>query len=147
MADARIGKQQFERLRKEHDRLGEQLEEFRLTLKQRNSLKELADLMAALCEELETHFELEEADGYLDSATAYAPRLVGEADKLLQQHQQLLDQARALSRRLREAEDTTSWWDEFAARAYQFLHDLIEHERAENLLVQESYEQDIAGED
>jgi len=108
---------------------------------------ELLSLLGNLSTQLHLHFELEERDGYLGEAVEIAPRFSVEADRLLQQHAVLSEEVTALMDRVRVDDESESWWSEFVPQAEMFVRKLIEHEKLENKLVQDAYEEDIGDKD
>lgn len=109
--------------------------------------EELMSILGKLSTALHQHFELEERDGYLGEAVAFAPRFSEEANRLLAQHPILSEELSALLERLRENDFSEAGWPRFIERANRFVKMLVEHERAENDLVQSAYEHDIGDKD
>lgn len=108
---------------------------------------ELVGVLGSLSTALHRHFELEEQDGYLGEAVAFAPRLATEADRLLQQHPMLSEELTSLHQNASIAGMSDERWASYVNQAHKFVERLIDHERAENDLVQTAYEEDIGDKD
>jgi len=123
----------------QHRRLRELLSQIQTALDQRQiGMAEVGDLLARLGDQLIRHFALEESGGYLCEALLHAPQLVRRANDLLAQHPKMARQARSLA-----AEPVAAaggdWWGETHQRFTAFAHELREHERREDRLLQEAY--------
>lgn len=102
--------------------------------------------LTRLRDQLATHFSLEEAFGYFDGPIDIAPRLSDTADKLLQEHAQLQHRVSELV--------TFTWtlhnrgalhvaFTQVAREFDGFHNDLSQHERREQLLILQAYDDDI----
>ena len=102
--------------------------------------------LTRLRDQLATHFSLEEAFGYFDDPIDLAPRLSDTAESLLREH-------RKLQARISELV-TFAWalhnrgalkvaFDQVAREFNGFHADLKRHERREQLLILQAYDDDI----
>lgn len=96
-----------------------------------------------LREHLRTHFELEEQGGFMEESIARIPRLAPAATAIMRQHPALLAQLDALIAPLAKANVSPQAWAD-AGRAFEhFAATMREHERSENAVVQEGYNEDL----
>jgi hypothetical protein len=102
--------------------------------------KLLVGQVEQLGECLDSHFSREEEGGFLDDAMAVAPRFGTEADRLLDEHAQLLTCIRELIRVGREnIESNHADWQSFAALVRSTIRRLLSHEARENNLLQRAF--------
>ena len=134
----------FEVMQSEHKELTDLLTEVRAALTADDRDKnQVADLITRLCELVVTHFNHEERGGYMKEALERAPRMASQADLLLDQHEPLLEEVEKLRLLVHSGVESASWWTRIEADFHKFASRLINHEHAENKLVQEAYTQDI----
>jgi hypothetical protein len=105
-------------------------------------LPELPALLAELHELLSTHFRHEEeTEGLVEAVREEAPRLVGRAESLLREHQDLLGRAAGLEAEVRSVLEGPV--TEVLA-SVKDLHDrLVAHDEAENALLHEAVLDDL----
>ncbi len=102
------------------------------------------DTLVAELEELERcltrHFKKEEEGGFLEDAANAAPRFAGEAQGLLDEHEQMLAHVRELTNVARlHAEASRTDWPSFAAALRNVVRQLLSHELRENTLLQRAF--------
>lgn len=106
-------------------------------------LAPLEHCLRSLRDHLECHFRQEEAGGFLEEAVTRMPRLGPSVAAVIAQHPALLAELDALIASLRSSADLTMAWQQ-AARAFEnFAANLMAHERSENAVVQEGYNEDL----
>lgn len=88
---------------------------------------------------MEHHFAQEEAGGYLDEALIQAPRFSHEAERLMRQHPQLLQQVRELLVEIPGCQQRPALWCGFEAHAHAALQQVLAHEAAENQILERAY--------
>lgn len=129
-----------------HARLWELFDEVQQELITRRATR-LGDMLRELGRHLLLHFDHEEEGGYFTEAIERAPHLRERAEGLLKEHADLEAQLAALQKSVAEASDDGQGWagltDEFSA----FLQRFRSHETAENTLLQQAYNLDVAAED
>ena len=96
----------------------------------------------SLRDHLRTHFRQEETGGFLEESIARMPRLSAAARDVMGEHPALLAELDALLAGL-ETADRAGSWDRIAAAAERFCQHLLEHERHENAVVQQGYNEDL----
>jgi hypothetical protein len=100
----------------------------------------LAELRAHVAE----HFRCEEQGGYMATVLERRPQSERAVQHLLGEHRPLLDGLDAL---LREAGAAKRIDDDFRARVRTWADSLRHHEAAENVLVEDTFNQDIGQKD
>jgi hypothetical protein len=137
----------FDKVLEEHKAVKELLERVDRALSERTaSIAEAGDLLAALGDRLVKHFALEEEGDYFADAVMRSPQLIARANDLMAQHPKMCTAVRDLaevSTRL----DPAAWWEETSQRFARFKVELLRHERLEDGLLQEAYNQDIGSSD
>ncbi|MFN5757825.1 MAG: hypothetical protein ACK48M_13725 [Planctomycetia bacterium] len=113
----------------------------------RHDVERLVACVSGLREHLRGHFAQEEKGGFLEEAIARMPRLARAATAIMKQHPALLAELDALVLRLREmlapGDISAAAWQQ-AARDYEcFAAHMQAHERSENAVVQEGYNEDL----
>ena len=106
----------------------------------------LAEMLVQLRDQLAMHFSLEEAYGYFDDPISAAPRLCQQADVLRQQHEELFRTLGEIAQHaLRAADGQPSGEDSTGiVSAYLDFHKQLQtHEKRENQLIQDAFNQDI----
>jgi iron-sulfur cluster repair protein YtfE (RIC family) len=103
---------------------------------------ELRAALESLRDHLRSHFRQEEMGGFLEESIARMPRLSAAARTVMGEHPALLAELDDLIGSL-ETADSAAAWDQIAAAAERFAQHLLEHERNENAVVQEGYNEDL----
>ena len=107
----------------------------------------LPGILGELAAHLTSHFAFECEDGYLSEALENAPHLQPQADALEGQHPELLSAVMQLREQINRQGESEVWWEELSQSFESFSKSLIEHERAENHLVQEALDRDTGSKD
>lgn len=110
----------------------------------------LTECLAHLREHLHDHFEKEEEGGFLEESQTRLPRLSGEVRAVLAEHPGLLAELDALTTRITDLLESPLPGDS-AGEAWRGIHDafdvfsshLLDHERHENIVVQQGYNEDL----
>ncbi|NBW97697.1 MAG: hypothetical protein EBR28_13470 [Planctomycetia bacterium] len=105
-----------------------------------------AEIRAAvvdLRDHLRTHFEQEEQGGFLEESIARMPRLAAAATAIVRQHPALLAELDALIARMTGDAVSRQGWAEAGRDFEHFAATMWEHERSENTVVQEGYNEDL----
>lgn len=94
------------------------------------------------------HFRQEEHGGFMEESAVRLPRLSRRVRQVLAEHPSLLAELDGLvaeSRALAGArpEDVPKRWPTVSSTFEAFAHRLVEHERQENAVVQEGYNEDL----
>lgn len=110
------------------------------------TIAEVGDLLARLGDDLVKHFALEEDGGYFSEAMLRAPQLLAKANELVAQHPKMCTLARDLVD-LGPVQKSDDWWQETRRRFQAFKAELLKHERHEDQLIQEAYNQDLGSHD
>lgn len=104
-----------------------------------------ADLVAAvrnLRDHLAAHFVQEERGGFLEESVTRVPRLSALVRSILAQHPALLEELDGLVATVATASDADAW--SRAARSFAAFEDRMHaHERLENTVVQDGYNEDL----
>jgi hypothetical protein len=96
-----------------------------------------------LREHLRSHFEQEEAGGYMEESIARVPRLAAAVKAVLGDHPVLLVELDRLIELLAVPEGSPAFWER-VDRGYEgFARHLVAHEKSENAVVQEGYNEDL----
>lgn len=135
----------------EHRELRRLLQALRHALaKDRVWSQELAQEAFGIVEALDTHlhghFSKEEEGGYLEQALAVAPRFSDEAQRLLAQHAVMLAEVKRVLETARRAISVQEAWLQLQAEARELMQKLVEHETAENQIVQQALNSGIEAE-
>jgi len=109
--------------------------------------RNLVSLINSLAAHLEIHFELEEENKYFGHVLRRAPRFSNRVDQLLRQHETLKTEVDALVKMARQAFAEKGDVTELASQFQEFRKQLLDHERAEVTLLQETYTCDLGGGD
>jgi hemerythrin len=137
-----------EAIRREHEELRERIGRIHRAL----ALEEISDLevsamLRELCMALESHFENEENDGFIDEVTAHDPRLTSAARRLCREHQEMLRTATEMARFATTGANSKTRARELRSRFQAFRKQLMHHESDENGLMQQAYQEDIGAHD
>jgi hypothetical protein len=103
----------------------------------------LLSMLHQLRDHLHDHFAQEEEGGFLEEAVTRIPRLSAAVRSILRQHPDLLAELDRLIDTLgSDVTPTGSWSD--ASHAFDiFSAHMLAHERSENAVVQEGYNEDL----
>jgi hypothetical protein len=138
----------FERVRVEHATLRQRLVEVRSILDDPNaSFAAISAQLLGLFDELAIHFYNEECEGFFDEIIQQAPRLETERTRLCEEHVEMLDQTASMARVVGRPESAEGWREELRAQFERLCHELQEHERAEQRMLQQAYLEDIGSHD
>lgn len=105
-----------------------------------------ADLRAGLDElreHLRAHFEQEEQGGFMEESIARMPRLAPAVSAVMRQHPTLLAELDALIERLSGGDISGEAWARAGRDFEHFSATMTAHERSENAVVQEGYNEDL----
>ena len=138
----------FDVVRSEHEELTDILTEVQAVVSANDRTKNhVEDGMTRLAEAIESHFRHEENGGYLKEAIDRAPRLAVQADLLLEQHDEVLEAVEKLRLLVHSGVESGNFWDRIEADFASFAARLLEHEHAENRVLQEAFTSDIGSGD
>lgn len=107
------------------------------------SCREAAAQLQRLRDHLAAHFAQEEEGGYLEEALSRVPRFGPQAAVLERQHAPLLARLDALVQRVCQTQQAIEGWPQLAADFRGFVQSLLEHEIAENRIVQAACNRDL----
>ena len=96
----------------------------------------------ALRDHLAIHFAQEEQGGFMEEAIARMPRLSTAVTNVLRDHPALLAELDRVIASL-PVSDSAAAWATAASHFTAFIDHLIAHERNENAVVQEGYNEDL----
>ena len=101
------------------------------------------DLLGTLREHLRQHFRQEEAGGFMEESLARMPRLARAARDVIGQHPGLLVEADRLIAALPTGPATAGEWATARDAFESLAAHLLDHERQENAVVQDGYNEDL----
>ena len=107
---------------------------------------EVASLIACLAslrDHLREHFSQEERGGFLEEAVARMPRLSHAVGAIVAQHPALLAELDKIIVSLPSSVETAASWQEAGQAFAAFTAHMMAHERSENAVVQEGYNEDL----
>ena len=134
----------FELMKAEHQHLMKALGETSAAIRGPDRCRSrIQDLMNEMTDVVAAHFRHEEEAGYLSEALQRAPHLRPRADRLLEQHIDLQESAEMLRLLIHSGVESPAWWNRVVDDFATFRDRLLEHEDAENRLVQDAFNQDI----
>ena len=107
------------------------------------SVKAIRDRLLELRDHLREHFVQEEQGGFLEESIARMPRLSVAARKVVAEHPRLLAELDTLVDKLPTQDVRDDSWDEAAHGFAAFTEHLLAHERNENAVVQQGYNEDF----
>lgn len=99
--------------------------------------------LTSLREHLRCHFEQEERGGFMEESIARMPRLSGAVKAIVRQHPSLLAELDALIESLSPGPLSPDAWARARANFENFSASMAAHEREENRVVQEGYNEDL----
>jgi len=105
--------------------------------------KAVRDRLLELRDHLRDHFVQEEQGGFLEESIARMPRLSVAAREVVADHPCLLAELDALVNKLPAQDVRDESWDEAARGFAAFTEHLLAHERNENAVVQQGYNEDF----
>jgi hypothetical protein len=103
----------------------------------------LREPLQALRDYLRCHFQQEERGGFLEESLARMPRLAAAATAVLAEHPRLLEELDRLIESLPMADISRLQRADLEAGFDRFCQHLLTHERNENAVVQEGYNEDL----
>lgn len=103
----------------------------------------LEDALRSLRDHLESHFRQEESGGFLEESVARMPRLGPAVSQVLAQHPVLLAELDKIVASLRSSDGSNTSWLQSGRAFEDFAAHLMAHERSENAVVQEGYNEDL----
>ena len=92
---------------------------------------------------LHDHFQQEERGGFLEEAVTRMPRLGPRMEEILHQHPALLAELDSLTEALADSRLAPTDWRSIGQQFETFVGHLQAHERSENAVVQEGYNEDL----
>ena len=107
------------------------------------SVKAIRDRLQELRDHLREHFVQEEQGGFLEESIARMPRLSVAAREVVAEHPRLLAELDTLVDKLPTQDVRDDSWDEAAHGFAAFTEHLLAHERNENAVVQQGYNEDF----
>ncbi len=138
----------------EHRELFQQLSNLRAALATESPpgcdrVREVVSAIGGLRSHLADHFHQEETGGFLEESVARMPRLGAAATEVLGQHPQLLADLDALVARFGDARTApcAEEWRGVRGAFEAFMARMQAHERAENAVVQQGYNEDLGIDD
>ena len=102
-----------------------------------------AERVRQLRDYLARHFKQEEQGGYLEDSLASMPRLSGAVRRVLAEHPALLADLDGLLHRLSARDSDGEAWRQAGCDFEAFASRLLAHERHENEVLQEGYNEDL----
>ncbi len=110
-----------------------------------DKLASLEACLTSLRDHLHEHFTQEERGGFLEEAVARIPRLGSAVAGLVAKHPALLTELDKINAALpsSEAEAFAAAWQHTGQAFAGFAAHMMAHERSENALVQEGYNEDL----
>jgi len=106
-------------------------------------VKAIRDRLLELRDHLREHFVQEEQGGFLEESIARMPRLSVAAREVVADHPRLLAELDTLLDKLPAQDVRDASWDEAAHGFAAFTEHLLAHERNENAVVQQGYNEDF----
>ena len=107
------------------------------------SVKAIRDRLQELRDHLREHFVQEEQGGFLEESIARMPRLSVAAREVVAEHPRLLAELDTLVDKLPTQDVRDDSWDQAAHGFAAFTEHLLAHERNENAVVQQGYNEDF----
>lgn len=108
-----------------------------------DEFESLRQCLIGLRSHLHEHFTQEERGGFLEEAVARMPRLGSAVADLVSQHPLLLAELDKIIDSLPSSIETVAAWQEAGQTFATFAAHMMAHERHENAVVQEGYNEDL----
>ena len=109
----------------------------------RRRVEQIVAALNALRDHLCTHFRQEECGGFLEESISRIPRLAAAATEIVKQHPALLAELDGLIGRLAGGDATAAGWEQADRDFERFWAHMMAHERSENEVVQQGYNEDL----
>ncbi len=103
----------------------------------------IASALTALRDHMAEHFHLEETGGFLEECLARLPRLASDVRQVLDEHPGLLSEANRLIQASSRGDIPAAGWSTLCHDVDQFATHLLDHERRENRVMQQGYNEDL----
>jgi hypothetical protein len=103
----------------------------------------VGESLRALRDHLAEHFSLEERGGFLEESIARMPRLGAAVGAIMRQHPLLLAELDRIIAGLSSSGGEAESWRQAGSDFEAFTTHMREHERNENAVVQEGYNEDL----
>ena len=94
-------------------------------------------------EHLRSHFAHEEEGGFLEESIARMPRLAANANVILSQHPALLAEVDAVISKLSTGDRSQAVWKQAGCDFESFATHIMSHEKLENSVIQDGYNEDL----
>lgn len=107
------------------------------------AVQAVRERLVSLRDHLARHFSQEEAGGYLEESLNRVPRLTRAVKAVLAEHPDLLVELDGLIRGLARPDIPEASWHQAHDDFEAFARHLVAHERNENAIVQEGYNEDL----
>jgi iron-sulfur cluster repair protein YtfE (RIC family) len=135
----------LERIMHEHDSLREKVQGIHAVLvKSGPTTAEIEGLLHEFMSALIAHFSNEEREeGFFVEVTKCAPHLSVQAGDLCNEHKRLLCFVDELCQFASAGSPSMDWWRELSSRCHEFSRQLMQHERQENMLLQQAHQVDF----
>ncbi len=137
----------FREIKEDHQQLKAVLNRLRELISQRRAIgnhrRELATILAELCDQLAFHFTLEEAYGYFEDAVERAPRFHDQAGRLRNQHPQLYVMCQEIAESAAACVASGTDLDTVVDQTIAFDRALQAHESAEVSLIMDAINLDV----
>jgi hypothetical protein len=104
----------------------------------------LGALLQRLTIEVRAHMEFEERDGYLAPVQQQMPTMSAAIEQLREEHPLLQSRLAQILTDARVEPGVYMFREEISPRLEQWLDSMRDHERRENLLVQEAFNTDVS---
>jgi hemerythrin len=109
------------------------------------TIAEVVRVLRQVRDELEHHFNQEEADGFLANAASHTPELTGEARRIRDEHPRLLETADALIAQAMDSDQSVQQRVALELAFDELRQHLDSHELAENVLLRQRIGADLSG--
>ena len=148
MSDADAGRDTYQRMLQEHEQLRNLLVEVERVVAQRTvEIPHLAAKMTRLGRQLEGHFAMEEVSGCFAEMVNVAPRVSDRVNAFIGEHASFQAEMGSVIDLVNQCHGTSEDWDRIEARFTEFSRKLMDHEAAENELLQQVFTEDIGAKD
>ena len=148
MSDVNSQNDPYQLLLEEHAKLRGLLSDLGAMLTQRSGpIKEVVGMIQQLHDQVDVHFQAEEASDCFPDLVSNAPRVSERVDILLAEHGELRAEIHQIVQDALPRSGTADDWDQLATMVQAFTAKLLAHEQAENELVQEVFTDDIGSKD